>query len=124
MDGVPRNVLGGPLRICCKKPMTGFFRNGLCETSGEDHGSHVVCAEVTAEFLTFSKSVGNDLSTPRPEFQFPGLVPGNCWCLCAMRWQQALEAGCAPPVRLEACHERALRFVALEDLKRHALVRD
>lgn len=118
---VPKNVLGTALRICCRKPLTGFYRNGLCETDTDDHGRHVVCVKVSEEFLIFSKVRGNDLSTPRPEFQFPGLKPGNCWCLCAERWREALVAGMAPPVNLEATHEKALEFVSLEDLKAHAL---
>lgn len=99
--------------------MTGFYRNGVCETGPQDVGTHVVCAQVTAEFLAFTKSQGNDLSTPR--FNFPGLNPGDCWCLCASRWQEALSAGVAPPVNLAATHIAALDFVSLEDLKHHAL---
>jgi uncharacterized protein (DUF2237 family) len=116
-----RNVLGGPLAACCTSPMTGFFRTGSCETGPQDLGTHVVCAQVTAEFLAFSKARGNDLVTPVPAFGFPGLKPGDRWCLCASRWQEALEAGAAPPVVLAATHENALHFVSLEDLKRHAL---
>ena len=115
-----RNVLGGPLGVCSNKPMTGFFRNGCCETSPEDIGSHTVCAVMTAEFLAFSKRQGNDLSTSRPEFGFVGLKPGDRWCLCAPRWQEALEAGQAPKVVLEATHEGALRYCSLDDLRRHA----
>jgi hypothetical protein len=102
-------------------PMTGFYRTGCCETGPEDLGAHVVCVETTAAFLEFSKSRGNDLSTPMPEFGFPGLKPGDRWCLCAARWQEALEAGAAPRVVLGATHEAALEHVALADLKRHAL---
>src|SRR5919202_4680968 len=116
-----RNVLGGPLALCSPRPMTGFFRNGCCETSHEDLGMHTVCAVMTAEFLAFSKSVGNDLSTPRPEFGFPGLKPGDRWCLCAPRWQEALEAGQAPRVVLRATHEDALSYCSLADLKRWAV---
>ena len=116
-----KNVLGGALEDCSHAPRTGFFRDGCCRTDDHDHGRHVVCARVTEEFLAFSRSVGNDLSTPRPEYQFAGLKPGDCWCLCAMRWREALEAGMAPPVRLTATHEAALRYVTLEDLTRHAL---
>lgn len=116
-----RNVLGGPLATCCCNPMTGFFRTGKCETGPEDLGSHTVCARMTAEFLTFSRSCGNDLSTPMPAYGFPGLKPGDCWCLCAARWQEALEAGCAPVVVLAATHEAALDVVSLEDLKSHAI---
>lgn len=115
-----RNVLGGPLATCSNRPLTGFFRNGCCETSPEDRGSHTVCARMTAEFLSFSQESGNDLSTPRPAFGFPGLRPGDCWCLCAERWQEALEAGVAPPVVLAATHERALEVVSLSDLKANA----
>jgi uncharacterized protein len=113
-----KNVLGTPLETCCTNPMTGYFRDGSCRTDATDRGSHVVCARVTDAFLEFSKRQGNDLVTPRPEFDFPGLKPGNCWCLCAHRWQEALEAGVAPPVKLESTHEKALEIVRLEDLKR------
>ena len=116
-----RNVLGGILDICSTQPMTGFFRNGCCDTSAEDVGSHTVCAELTADFLAFSKAAGNDLSTPRPEFGFAGLRPGDRWCLCAPRWQEALDAGAAPRVVLRATHEGALEHCALADLKRHAV---
>jgi uncharacterized protein (DUF2237 family) len=116
-----RNVLGGILDICSSSPMTGFFRNGCCDTAAEDVGSHTVCAVMTAEFLAFSKSAGNDLSTPMPEFGFAGLRPGDRWCLCAPRWQEALDAGAAPRVVLRATHEGALDFCALADLKRHAI---
>jgi uncharacterized protein (DUF2237 family) len=115
-----RNVLGGVLRPCSASPLTGFFRNGGCDTSPEDVGSHTVCAVMTAAFLTFSRDAGNDLSTPLLQYGFPGLRPGDRWCLCAPRWQQALEAGRAPLVALEATHEGALRYCALDDLKRHA----
>ena len=116
-----RNVFGEPLAVCCLAPMTGFYRSGCCETGPEDRGAHVVCVETTAAFLEFSKSRGNDLSTPLPEFGFPGLKPGDRWCLCAARWQEALEAGAAPRVVLSATHEAALEHVALADLKRYAL---
>lgn len=116
-----RNVLGGVLENCSLKPMTGFFRNGCCDTSAEDVGSHTVCVVMTAEFLAFSKSRGNDLSTPMPEYGFPGLVPGDRWCLCAPRWQEALEADSAPRVVLRATHEGALDYCALADLKRYAI---
>jgi uncharacterized protein (DUF2237 family) len=115
----PKNVLGGELKVCCSNPLTGFYRDGFCKTGAEDRGSHTVCVRVTDEFLKFSKSRGNDLSTPRPEFQFPGLQDGDKWCLVAMRWQEALEAGAAPDVVLEATNEAALQFVSLEDLKKH-----
>jgi uncharacterized protein (DUF2237 family) len=116
-----RNVLGGTLENCSLKPMTGFFRNGCCDTGAEDVGSHTVCVVMTAEFLAFSKSCGNDLSTPMPDYGFPGLVPGDRWCLCAPRWQEALEAESAPRVVLRATHEGALDYCALADLKRYAI---
>jgi uncharacterized protein (DUF2237 family) len=116
-----RNVLGGVLDICSTAPMTGFFRNGCCDTSAEDMGSHTVCVVMTAAFLAFSKSAGNDLSTPYPEFGFAGLNEGDRWCLCAPRWQEALDAGAAPRVVLRATHEGALEHCALADLKQHAI---
>ena len=115
------NVLGQPLAPCSLAPLTGFFRDGCCETGPHDAGRHVVCAEVTAEFLAFSKSRGNDLSTPRAEYRFAGLKPGDRWCLCAERWREALVAGKAPKVMLRSTHMAALRYVTLDDLKRHAL---
>ena len=118
---IPRNVLGERLEICSLKPMTGFFRDGCCDTSRQDVGSHTVCAVVTAAFLEFSKSRGNDLSTPLPEYGFPGLQPGDRWCLCAPRWREAFEARCAPRVVLRATHEGALAHCALADLKRFAV---
>ena len=117
-----RNVLGGPLIACCMEPRTGFFRDGHCHTGPQDLGSHTVCAQLTAEFLRFSVARGNDLVTPRPEFGFPGLRPGDRWCLCVARWAEALEAGVAPPVLLSATHERALDVVTLAQLQAHALV--
>ncbi len=116
-----KNVIDGNLEVCCTSPMTGFYRDGLCRTGGQDFGSHVVCAQVTSEFLEFTKSRGNDLSTAVPDFNFPGLKPGDRWCLCASRWQEALEAGVAPPVILSATHARALEVVSLDELKKHAL---
>ena len=116
-----RNVLGERLEICSTSPMTGFFRDGCCNTDHEDIGSHTVCAVMTAAFLDFSRSRGNDLSTPMPEFGFAGLKPGDRWCLCAPRWQEALEAGQAPRVVLRATHEGALEHCALADLKRYAV---
>ena len=113
-----RNVLGGPLAVCGTDPMTGWTRSGCCETGPEDSGSHTVCAVVTDTFLRYSLAFGNDLTTPRPGFT--GLQPGDRWCLCAARWQQAHEDGVAPPVVLEGCHERALLVVRLEDLQAHA----
>jgi uncharacterized protein len=116
-----RNVLGEPLEICSIKPMSGFYRDGCCNTGPEDIGSHTVCAVMTAKFLEFSKSHGNDLSTPLPEFGFPGLKPGDRWCLCAPRWQEAFEATQAPRVVLRATHEDALSHCSLADLKRFAV---
>jgi uncharacterized protein len=116
-----KNVFGEPLDVCSLSPRTGFYRTGCCDTGPEDYGVHTVCTEVTAEFLAFSKSRGNDLSTPRPELDFPGLEPGDRWCLCAARWQEALEAGAAPKVVLTATHERTLEIVEFADLKKHAL---
>ncbi len=115
-----KNVLGTPLQTCCTDPMTGFYRNGRCETGPTDYGTHVVCAEMTEAFLTFTKSKGNDLSTPRPELRFPGLQPGDKWCLCALRWREAWEAGVAPPVVLERTHEKALQYVKLDVLREYA----
>lgn len=115
------NVLGTSLGSCCTAPMTGFYRDGCCNTGAGDMGVHVVCAQMTAEFLAFTKVQGNDLSTPVPAFQFPGLKPGDRWCLCAARWQEALEAGAAPPVVLNATHAAAVEHVSLTDLKNHAL---
>ena len=118
-----KNVLGKPLRSCCTEPMTGFYRTGMCDTGPGDVGLHVVCARMTAEFLKFSRSRGNDLSTPFPEAGFPGLKPGDRWCLCATRWKEAMEAGVAPPVVLAATHMSALEFVSLDELSAHALDR-
>jgi uncharacterized protein len=115
------NVLGTELRACSFAPVTGFFRDGCCNTDQNDHGTHVVCVRVTAEFLAFSRERGNDLSTPRPEYRFAGLAPGDRWCLCALRWQEALRAGAAPPVNLQATHANALAILELDDLKAHAL---
>lgn len=115
------NVFGEPLATCSDAPKTGWYRSGCCETDPTDHGSHTVCALMTAEFLEFSRSRGNDLSTPRPEFGFPGLRPGDRWCLCAARWQEAFIAGCAPRVNLRATHQRALDIVALVDLKARSI---
>lgn len=122
-DGQNRqvNVLGDPLADCSHSPKTGWFRSGCCETDASDNGSHTVCAVMSADFLEFSRSRGNDLSTPRPAFGFPGLKSGDRWCLCAARWQEAFEAGCAPKVSLKATHRRALQVVTLADLKTHAI---
>ena len=119
--GGQRNVLGGLLGLCSEKPMTGFFRDGCCNTSDDDFGSHTVCVVVTAEFLEFSRARGNDLSTPRREFGFHGLQSGDRWCLCAARWREALLAGKAPRVVLNATNEASLLIVSLDDLKRHAV---
>lgn len=116
-----RNVLGTPLADCSHEPKTGFFRDGCCRSGPGDSGLHIVCARVSEEFLAFSRSRGNDLSTPVPQYGFPGLREGDSWCLCALRWREALEAGKAPPVVLEATHVSALEFVDLEDLRRHAV---
>jgi len=117
----PKNVLGTELQSCSTDPMTGFFRDGCCNTGPTDHGRHTVCIVASEEFLEFSKAAGNDLSTPRPEYRFPGVQPGDQWCLCVDRWQEAFEAGMAPQVYLEATHENALDVVALDDLRRHAV---
>jgi uncharacterized protein (DUF2237 family) len=116
-----RNVLGGALEPCSRDPLTGFYRTGCCDTGGQDAGAHVVCALMTREFLEFSVAMGNDLVTPVPAFGFPGLAPGNRWCLCAARWKEALDAGVAPPVVLGATHERVLEYVELSDLVEHAV---
>lgn len=115
-----KNVLGGILKPCCQFPMTGFYRDSYCRTGVEDIGRHTVCIRVTAEFLAFSQEAGNDLSTPHPELDFSGLIPGDQWCLCALRWQEALEAGAAPKVILSATHESTLEYIRLEDLKQYA----
>ena len=116
-----RNVFGEPLAICSRSPETGFYRDGCCRTGSDDLGTHAVCVQMSKEFLEFSRACGNDLSTPRPEFGFPGLKPGDRWCLCAERWREAHEAGLAPRVVLTATDEAALRYVALEDLKLKSL---
>jgi uncharacterized protein (DUF2237 family) len=116
-----RSVFGRPLEPCSGRPKTGFFRDGCCNTSAEDSGAHVVCAQMTAEFLAFSRARGNDLSTPAPQHGFPGLRPGDRWCLCAARWKEALDAGCAPPIFLGRTHERMLDYVSFDELKRYAL---
>jgi uncharacterized protein (DUF2237 family) len=120
LPGPARNVLGGKLLLCSADPLTGFTRSGCCDTGPEDAGSHTVCAVMNAAFLAFSKARGNDHSTPRPEYGFPGLRPGDRWCLCAPRWQEAFLAGKAPDVVLEATHIAALMSCDLEDLRRHA----
>ena len=115
------NVLNTPLQPCCTDPLTGFYRDGSCRTGPLDTGSHVICAIMTEEFLTYTKSKGNDLSTPRPEYDFPGLKPGDGWCLCALRWKEAYDDGVAPEVKLEATHEAALKYVTFAELlsKKH-----
>ena len=120
-SGSQLNVLGGPLLTCSERPMTGFFRDGCCNTSDEDLGSHTVCVVLTEEFLAFSRSRGNDLTTPRPEFDFPGLQPGQRWCLCAARWLEACKAGKAPHVSLNCTNQAALEIIPLDLLKQHAL---
>lgn len=120
MTALALNVLGQALVPCSYDPLTGYFRDGCCNTREDDTGSHVICARVTAEFLAFSQARGNDLITPRPEYRFAGLKPGDRWCLCALRWKEALDAGVAPPVVLDSTHQRALDFVTLEQLQAHA----
>ena len=117
-----KNVLGTPLKSCSTKPLTGFYRNGCCDTGPDDHGLHLVCTQVTAEFLAHQRHVGNDLSTPMPQAGFAGLKPGDRWCLCVTRWKQSFEAGIFAPVVLEATHMSTLEFVDLEDLQKHAVV--
>lgn len=116
-----KNVLGQTLKPCCTNPMTGFYRNGICETGPDDYGTHVVCAVMTQSFLNYTKSKGNDLCTPLPAYRFPGLKPGDKWCLCALRWKEAFEAGMAPPVILESTHQKALHYLKFTDLKSHQL---
>ena len=118
---IQRNVFGEPIETCSDRPLTGFYRTGCCETGPDDHGVHTVCVLATAEFLAFSKMRGNDLSTPLPEFGFPGLEPGDRWCLCAARWKEALDAGMAPRVVLRATHEATLEIISLDELKRYAI---
>jgi uncharacterized protein len=119
--GMPTNVLGTELKCCCRDPMTGFYRDGYCRTGPEDVGQHTVCVQVTEEFLDFSVLDGNDLVTPRPDWGFPGLKPGDKWCVCVTRWKSALDHNRAAPVDLEATHASALEFVTLEELKAHAV---
>ena len=116
-----QNVVGGELEACSLDPLSGFYRDGCCNIGGDDDGVHSVCAVMTDGFLAFSKSLGNDLSTPMPQYGFPGLVAGDQWCLCAARWQEALEAGAAPQVRLRATHAATLEWATLEDLEAHAV---
>jgi uncharacterized protein (DUF2237 family) len=117
----PKNVLGGDLESCCTDPMTGFYRDGYCKTGPDDSGRHTICIVATNEFLAYSKSAGNDLSTPMPQYGFAGLKPGDRWCLCASRWKEALDAGAAPQVVLEATHAVTLHVVSLDDLKKYAV---
>ena len=114
-----KNVLGDTLQTCCTNPMTGFYRNGMCETGAEDYGTHVVCAEMTDAFLEFTLALGNDLITPRPTYRFPGLKAGDKWCLCALRWKEAEKYGFAPPVILESTHEKALKSIGMAVLKKY-----
>jgi uncharacterized protein (DUF2237 family) len=116
-----KNVLGGALIACSMSPLTGFYRDGCCKTGPEDHGTHTVCAQMTEEFLAFTKAQGNDLSTPNAAYRFPGLKAGDFWCLCALRWKEALKAGKAPKVKLEATHQKTLEIIELETLKKHAI---
>ena len=118
---LPKNVLGTELQPCCLAPLTGFYRDGYCRTGGTDYGAHMVCAVMTAEFLEFSQRTGNDLSTPHPDYDFPGLQPGDRWCVCVSRWQEALQAGVAPQIILEATHMSTIEFVSLAELKQHAV---
>lgn len=120
-NALGRNVLGKPLEPCSLTPRTGFFRDGCCRMGKSDLGLHLVCAQMTAEFLAYSRARGNDLSTPMPAHHFPGLQPGDRWCLCVERWKEALSAGAAPPVVLEATHASTLEFVDLEVLRQHAV---
>lgn len=117
---LPKNVLGTELKSCCTSPMTGFYRDGYCRTGISDKGLHIICCVMTEEFLAFSQQVGNDLSTPIPEYGFSGLQPGDQWCLCMLRWKEALENQCAPQVVLEATHMSVIEFVSMEDLNSHA----
>ncbi|MEB3206055.1 MAG: DUF2237 domain-containing protein [Vampirovibrionales bacterium] len=119
-ESVAKNVLGTPLQPCSQDPLTGYFRDGCCNTDASDFGSHTVCVQLTEQFLTYSKAQGNDLSTPNPDYHFPGLKAGDRWCLCAPRWKQAFDDGLAPSVILESTHEMALEYVSLEQLKAHA----
>lgn len=117
MEKNPKNILGTALQSCCFEPKTGFYRDGFCKTGADDYGTHVVCAEMTQEFLEFTKTKGNDLSTPKPEWSFPGLKPGDKWCLCILRWLEAEKVGKAPKITLESTHEKALEYTSLEVLR-------
>jgi uncharacterized protein (DUF2237 family) len=118
-----KNVYGSPIASCCTDPVTGFYRDGKCITGPDDHGTHIVCAQMTKEFLDFTKGRGNDLSTPYPAYNFPGLKAGDCWCLCISRWLEAVEAGVAPPINLQATHEKALEYTTIELLELYSLER-
>ncbi len=118
-----RNVFGNPLIMCCQDPLTGFYRNGMCQTGKEDFGTHIVCARLTDEFLEYSKSKGNDLITPRPDLNFPGLKAGDYWCLCISRWIEAQREGVAPPIKLESTHEKALSYMTLETLELYSIAK-
>jgi uncharacterized protein (DUF2237 family) len=120
-DNEAKNVLGTKLQNCCLESKTGFYRDGFCNTDHHDHGKHIICAIITDEFLQFSKNMGNDLSTPIPEYDFPGLGAGDKWCLCILRWKEALENDIAPKVILESCHQKCLEYVSIEDLKKHSV---
>lgn len=120
MNSDSKNIFGEPIKACNYDPLTGFYRNGCCDTGTDDHGKHTVCAIMTDEFLQFSKAKGNDLSTPVPQFNFPGLKDGDRWCLCVLRWKEAYEAGCAPYIDLEATNEKSLDFVEMESLLEYA----
>ena len=115
------NVFGQPLELCCSSPTTGFYRDGYCNTGSSDYGTHVVCSVMTQDFLEFSKSKGNDLTTPNEAYRFPGLVPGDKWCLCVLRWKEAYDVGKAPKVYLEGTHEKALNYVTIDQLIEYAL---
>jgi len=119
-----KNIFGEPLKLCCNKPLTGYFRDGYCRTDNSDHGNHTVCAIITEKFLDFSISKGNDLTTPQPQFLFPGLKAGDRWCLCALRWKEAFDADCAPKVDLESTNEKALDLISINDLILHAKKKD
>ncbi len=121
---IPKNVLGEELELCCTDPMTGFYRTGYCATGTDDRGVHVVCAIMTEEFLNYTKAQGNDLCTPRPYYNFPGLKAGDQWCLCALRWREAYQTGHAPPVILASTHEKALQYIPLEDLQKMEYVKE
>jgi uncharacterized protein (DUF2237 family) len=119
MGSSARNVLGNLLESCCTSPMTGYFRDGFCRTTASDYGTHIICAKITNKFLQFTLSRGNDLITPNPQYRFPGLVEGDKWCLCVLRWKEAVEHGVAPPIILESTHEKALEYFDLDTLRKY-----